>query len=561
MIELGTLTGQRGAAVNTAAAAWSTSFAKLLAHDASLWTGADEAKWLGWLDIVARETRDLPSLQAFADHVRAQGTRFVVLIGMGGSSLGAEVLAQSFGHQPGWPELFAIDSTSPDQIAALEARLDLAHTLFIVASKSGSTLEPNILKDYFHARITATQGAGTAGRHFAAITDPGSSMEKEAKDKDFAFIFYGEPSIGGRYSVLSRFGLVPAAAMGLDLPRFLKHAADMVARCRQTTQQNPGLLLGLSLGLMTTEEKRDKITISASLALLSVGGWLEQLIAESTGKNGKGLIPVDLEPLAAPSAYGNDRTFLHVALAGETEPPQLAALEEAGHPVLRLTLSNAYELGELFYLSEIAVAVAGAVLNINPFNQPDVEASKIKSRELTDAYETTGQLPLRTPFRKLEGITLYADANNEKRLSTSTTLTDILSAHFHQAKPGDYAALLAFIEQSPAHWDILQNMRTRLRDQLHIATCAEFGPRFLHSTGQAYKGGPNSGIFLTISAEPKEPLAIPGHRIGFGVVQQAQAMGDFEVLNERGRRALWLHLDNAEQGLATIAKALQQALA
>ncbi|HTO40662.1 MAG TPA: hypothetical protein VL026_06770, partial [Rhizomicrobium sp.] len=404
MIELHIAGAKRDAAVKAVAAGWSANFARLLAGDASLWTGADEAKWLGWLDIVARETADLPSLEAFARAVKEQGTRFVVLIGMGGSSLGAEVLAKSFGHQPGWPQLFAIDSTSPDQIRALEARLDLAHTLFIVATKSGSTLEPNILTDYFHARIVATQGAAQAGRHFAVVTDPGSSMEKEAKEKAFAFIFHGEPSIGGRYSVLSRFGLVPAAAMGLDVARFLKSASAMVARCHTQAplDQNPGVLLGLALGVFATHEARDKITVSATPSLLSVGGWLEQLIAESTGKNGKGLIPIDLEPLAAPAAYGDDRVFLHVGLAGENEPPELAALEQAGHPVLRLTLSDAYDLGQLFYVSEIAVAVAGSVLGINPFNQPDVEASKIKSRELTDAYERSGTLPLGEPARRLE---------------------------------------------------------------------------------------------------------------------------------------------------------------
>jgi transaldolase/glucose-6-phosphate isomerase len=335
----------------------------------------------------------------------------------------------------------------------------------------------------------------------------------------------------------------------------------MVARCKsERLEANPGAMMGLALGVLATKHGRDKITISATPSLTSVGGWLEQLIAESTGKKGKGLIPVDLEPLAAPSFYGNDRIFVHVGLAGEAEPAALAVLEQAGQPVLRIALQDRYELGQLFFMSEIAVAVAGAVIGINPFNQPDVEASKVKSRELTAAYEKSGKLPAGEPLRRFDGIALYADARNAKVLEGCNTLAQCLRAHFRQAGAGDYVGLLAFFEQSKAHGAQLQAMRTKLRDVLKVATCAEFGPRFLHSTGQAYKGGPNSGIFLTLSADPARDLSIPGHKISFGVVVQAQAIGDFAVLNERGRRALRLHFDDLESGLKALGAALEAAL-
>jgi transaldolase/glucose-6-phosphate isomerase len=555
MISIRTRLNDGDADVRAALDAWRAKFPKLWAKDKSLWTGADEDKWLGWLEIVAREQRDLPSLQSFAQDVKNLSD--VVLIGMGGSSLGSEVLAQSFGRQTGFPRFYALDSTSPDQIATLEAKLDLSKTMFIVASKSGSTLEPNILKDYFFARV------GNAGGQFAAITDPGSSMEKEAKEKGYAHIFYGEPTIGGRYSVLSRFGLVPGAAMGLDIARLLNATSEAVARCKNgdDLQSNPGVMLGLALGVLATRHGRDKITISAAPALKSVGGWLEQLIAESTGKIGKGLIPVDLESLAAPSFYGADRIFVHVALAGDSEPAELKALEDAGQPVIRIALNDVYELGQLFFVSEIAVAVAGAVLGINPFDQPDVEASKAKSRELTKEYENAGKLATGEPVCRFDGMALYAEGKNAKAIEGCNTLAEVLRTHFRQAKAGDYIGLLAFVEQSAAHMKPLQAMRTKLRDTLKVATCAEFGPRFLHSTGQAYKGGPNSGIFLTVTAKPKRDLQLANGKMSFGVVQEAQAIGDFEVLNERGRRALRLHLDDLEAGLAELGKALDTALA
>jgi transaldolase/glucose-6-phosphate isomerase len=434
--------------------------------------------------------------------------------------------------------------------------------LFIVSSKSGSTLEPNILKAYFHARITETIGAAKAGRHFVAITDPGSALERVANEEGFARLFHGDPEIGGRYSVLSCFGLVPAASIGLDGGALLDSAARMVESCRPEAppEHNPGVRLGVMLGVLAAKHGRDKITIVSSPALASAGTWLEQLIAESTGKNGKGLIPIDGEGLAPPQAYGRDRVFLSLRLDDEDEPEGLAALAGAGHPVLRLVLHEREQIGQLFFLSQMAIAIAGAVIGINPFDQPDVEASKVKARALSDAAEQGGALPEEKPVKTFDGVALYAGKADQALFSGQASLAAVLKAHFGRAKPGDYAALLAFIEPTDKTRQLLQTMRTGLRDRLHIATCAEFGPRFLHSTGQAYKGGPDTGIFLTITAVPHRDMDVPGRRFSFGLVEQAQAQGDFSVLCGRGRRALRIHLDDRTSGMDGLAAALNEAL-
>jgi transaldolase / glucose-6-phosphate isomerase len=556
-----TLGSAEAAAVTRAAADWTgrDGTTRLWSRDKGLWTGADEDKWLGWLDIVARERRDAASLDALARD--AAGCRDVVLIGMGGSSLGPDVIAQSFGRQAARPRFQMIDSTDPDQIASLEASLDLARTLFIVSSKSGTTLEPNILKDYFFARA----GAG-AGKRFVAVTDPGSAMEREAGERGFAHLFHGDPAIGGRYSVLSKFGLVPAAAMGLDVAALLGSAQRMVDACgaAMPVADNPGIRLGLTLGTLAREFRRDKVTILASKSVASVGSWLEQLLAESTGKQGKGLIPVDGEPVAAPDRYGTDRTFIYVTRAGDDDAAQaaaVAALTQAGHPVIRVALDQVGQLGQLFFVAEIATAVAGAVIGINPFDQPDVEASKVKARALTDAYEKTGKLQSEPAFHAADGISFFADAQNRKALPKDGPLSAILRAHFTRAGAGDYVALLAYIERNAAHAARLDRMRVRLRDRFRCATCVGFGPRFLHSTGQAYKGGPNSGVFLEIHAAPARDLAVPGKKYSFGTVEAAQAQGDFDVLNERHRRALRLYFDDLNSGLDRLEHALAEALA
>jgi len=534
----------------------------LWAGDAQLWTGHDEAKWLAWLHIVDDRTADLPALQKFQDGIKADGLQHVLLLGMGGSSLGPEVLAETFGKQAGFPELLILDSTDPAQVEALAAKVDLARTLCIVSSKSGSTLEPNIFKELFWARMTAAVG-DKAGQHFVAVTDPGSKTQAMAEKDGFRAVFMGDPGIGGRYSVLSNFGMVPAAAMGLDLQAFLRSTSEMVRSCAAGTppDHNPGVQLGCILGA-ACKAGRDKVTIVASPAIHDVGAWLEQLLAESTGKQGHGIVPVDGEPLGAPDVYGSDRVFAYLTMAGAADPAQdaaMAALEAAGQPVVRIVLHSTMQLGQVFFLWEMATATAGAIIGIDPFDQPDVEASKIETRKLTDAYTQSGSLPNETPFLIDDGIKLFSDERDQAALRQET-LNDVIKAHLDRAGPGDYVALLAYIDRPP-HVAALTAMRTRIRDSRHVATCVGFGPRFLHSTGQTYKGGPNSGVFLQITADDAHDLEVPGEKFTFGVVKAAQARGDFDVLAERGRRALRVHLGkDVDAGLARLAQAIDAAM-
>ena len=538
---------------------------RLWAGDKTLWTSADEDKWGGWLTIVDDELGDAGALQAFADQVKRDGFTDIVLMGMGGSSLGPEVLSDTFGQIAGWPRFHMLDSTDPAQVKAVEDAVTLEKTLFIVQSKSGSTLEPNIFTDYFFGRVSALRGKDKAGAHFVAVTDPGSSMEKRAKDNGFAHIFYGVPSIGGRYSVLSKFGLVPAAAMGIDVERFLKATQPMVRACAADVPpaENPGVELGVSLGVAASKLGRDKITIIASPGVADVGAWLEQLMAESTGKQGKGLIPLADEPLTTPDRYGSDRFFAYLELEGKADPAQreaVNALAKAGHPVVRIVIKDVWDIGQEFFRWEIATAVAGSIIGINPFDQPDVEASKIKARALTDDYEKSHTLPTHDPIYRENGIALYADPRNAEQLGRHNTLDGYLKSHFGRIEAGDYAAFLAYVERDPAHIDTIGEMRSFVRDQTRAATCVGFGPRFQHSTGQAYKGGPNTGVFMQITCDDVHDLDIPGHGYTFGVVKAAQASGDLEVLDERGRRTLRVHLKDVDSGLPELARAVRQAL-
>jgi transaldolase/glucose-6-phosphate isomerase len=539
---------------------------RLWAADASLWTEADEANWLGWLEIVDKQLKGIAHLQDFADDVKRSGFRDVLLLGMGGSSLGPEVFAETFGSKPGYPKLHVLDSTDPAQIRHFETRIDLARTLFLLSSKSGSTLEPNIFKQYFYERAKQTVGAAEASKRFVAITDPGSSLEKAARNEGFRSVFHGLPSIGGRYSVLSDFGMVPAAAIGVDPRAFLENTAEMVRSCAASAPpvENPGVILGAILG---TAQRRghDKVTIIASPGISDFGAWLEQLLAESTGKLGKGIVPVDAEPLGAPSVYGNDRVFAYLRLAADQDAEQeraVAALEAAGHPVVRIMVSDVMQLGQEFFRWEMATAVAGSIIGINPFDQPDVEAAKVKTRDLTEAYEKAGALPEARAFFEGDGIKLFADPRNEAALKPqATSLTAALKAHLGRIGSGDYAALLAYIERNPAHIEVMQRIRRTIRNRTKAATCVGFGPRFQHSTGQAYKGGPNSGVFLQITCDDPEDLPVPGQSYTFGIVKEAQARGDFGVLAERGRRALRAHITgDLDAGLATLSRAIEQAL-
>jgi transaldolase / glucose-6-phosphate isomerase len=534
--------------------------------DASLWTATDENKWLGWLVITEELLAHISVLHEVAADIKSAGFKHALLLGMGGSSLCPEVLRLTFGKIDGYPDLQVLDSTDPAQIKAMESNVDLASTICIVSSKSGSTLEPNIYKQYFFERVKEKIGDAEVGNRFIAITDPGSKLQEVAERDKFRRIFMGVPSIGGRYSALSNFGMVPAAVIGVEVSKFLNSTVEMVKACGAASpaDNNPGVLLGLILGV-AANLGRDKLTIAASPGISDLGAWLEQLIAESTGKLGKGIIPVDREPLAKPDIYSNDRVFAYLRLESAPDKSQDAAinaLESAGHPVVRIAVDNIYNLGQEFFRWEIATAVAGSVIGINAFNQPDVEASKIETKKLTSEYEKTGKLPDESPFFEGDGIKLYADHKNSATLRGKPRLTEVLKAHLGRVNTGDYFAVLGYITMNDSNEKALQAIRLAVRDKKKVATVLGFGPRFLHSTGQAYKGGPNSGVFLQITCDDAIDLPVPGQKYTFGTVKAAQARGDFAVLAERGRRALRVHLgNNVAAGLATLTKAVKQAIA
>jgi len=543
---------------------------RLWARDASLWTGTDEGKWLGWLSITEDQLARIGHLTAIAEEVKGAGFQHALLLGMGGSSLCPEVLKMTFGKIHGYPELHILDSTDPAQIRAVERKVDLARTVFIVSSKSGTTLESNIFTQYFFQRAKEVIGAEKVGDRFIAITDPGSKLQQVAERDGFRHIFFGIPSIGGRYSALSNFGMVPAAVMGLDVRRFLDRADEMVHRCAAGVppKDNPGVVLGAILGVLA-RNGRDKVTLIPSPGIWDLGAWLEQMLAESTGKEGTGLIPVDREQAGPPEVYGADRVFVYVRLESAPDSQQdaaVAALEKAGHPVVRIAVADPYDLGREFFRWEMATAVAGSILGINPFNQPDVETSKVATRKLTAEYEQTGSLPPEAPVLTEAGITLFADEKNAAALATATgrdrSLVGTLRAHLHRLTTADYFALLAYVEMNAAHEERLQAVRHVVRDTRGVATSLGFGPRLLHSTGQAYKGGPNTGVFVQITCDDAADLPVPGQQYTFGVVKAAQARGDFQVLAERNRRVLRVHLGaDVLAGVRTLDTAIRQALA
>jgi transaldolase/glucose-6-phosphate isomerase len=535
---------------------------RLWAGDASMWTGSQENRWVGWLAAGQGKQVDADAVAALARDLQEDRYTHAVLLGMGGSSLGPEVLAQTLGETGKGLALHALDSTNPEEICAVERGIDIARTLFIVSSKSGSTLEPEILNAHFHAAAVAAVGQQEAGRHFIAITDPGSKLEAAARQAGYRAIFHGDPAIGGRYSVLSVFGMVPLGVMGHNVAHFLDAAQSMVRACGPSSPPsvNPGLRLGAILG-EAARSGRDKVTIFASPSVASIGSWLEQLLAESTGKHGKGIVPVDLEPICTPDVYGQDRVFAYLRCAQDDTAQldaKVQALAATGQPVIRITLPTPSAIGQEFFRWEIATAVAGAVIGIDPFDQPDVEASKIKTRALTDAYEKTGELPPETPIAQDGDLAFYGD----KELAGDGTAEGVMRAHLARLNPGDYAAVLAYIARNAAHERQIAALRAAIRDRKKVATVGGFGPRFLHSTGQAYKGGPNSGVFLQITADPARDLSIPDRKISFGTVQAAQAIGDLQVLAERGRRYLRVHIrgGDVESGLARLAKAVKQVL-
>jgi hypothetical protein len=476
----------------------------------------------------------VPELEALRKELIAEGFTDAVLMGMGGSSLAPEVFRQTFGAPKAALDVHVLDTTDPAAIIALEKAIDVRKTVFIVASKSGTTLETLSHYRYFW------QQAGQKGGQFIAITDPGTSLAEEASRRGFRATFLNPPDIGGRYSALSYFGLVPAAIGGVDLAALLDRAATMVQACSPSVPagENPGAWLG-AVFAEAAKVGRDKITIVAPPAIQSFGVWAEQLIAESTGKEGKGLVPVADEALGAPQVYGNDRLFVRLALPGDEEPGALAALSKAGHPVVTLKITDPLAIGAEFFRWEYAIAVAGAILGINVFDQPNVQEAK----DLTRKVLSEGNPPTVGQGIRWAG-------------QSGATLEAAIQALLGQVRAGDYVALLAFIAPGAERDRALNAIRLAIRDTYRVATTVGYGPRYLHSTGQLHKGGPNTGVFLQIVGDDPTDLPIPGEKFSFGVLKQAQALGDFQALRNHGRRVLRVQAADVAQGLAKIAQAI-----
>ena len=495
-----------------------------------IWSG-DHTVWkpdpteisnrLGWLTVTDAMREQTPAMQALAQEVRDAGIRHVVLLGMGGSSLGPEVLRQTFGSAPGYPELIVLDSTVPGWVQSVTDAIDPAHTLFLVSSKSGSTTEPNMFYAYFRGLVEKAAGKDGAGQHFIAVTDAGTSLEKLAIDQGFRRVFANPPEIGGRYSVLSYFGLVPATLIGLDLSKLIDRADRMREETfsNVTVQENPGAWLGAVMGVLA-QQGRDKLTLVTSPSIGSFGLWVEQLIAESTGKEGLGIIPVAGEPLTSPNHYGGDRLFVYLRLDGDNNDESdraVQAIQESGQPLVRLNLMDKYDVGAEFFRWEMATAVAGSILGINPFDQPNVQAAKDMTDSVLGQFERSGELP---------------------PMEASSSLGDLLS----QAGPGDYLVIMAYIRQTPQVDQALDDLRRKVTARHGIATTMGYGPRFLHSTGQLHKGGPGSGIFLQLTGEHAHDLTIPGAPYTFGVLADGQAVGDLRALLASLRRAVRVDL-------------------
>lgn len=504
-------------------------------RDASVWTGGDESKWLGWLDIPKREKADLAKYEALSEALAEFDD--IALLGMGGSSLCPDVLSKVFGIE----RFHVLDSTVPDQVARVTRAIDPARTLFIVASKSGTTLEPNIFLDYFYALVSAAKGPEAAGGNFVAITDPGSKLEALAERDGFRNVFLGDPQIGGRFSALSVFGMAPASAMGLDVEAILTSAVRMAEDCYGSEPSlNAGAVLGAVLGTCW-KEGRDKLEILASPAVASMGAWMEQLIAESTGKEGKAIIPFDLGGRVSGNPGREDRVVVYLRTSdgfSQDHEVFVERLKDAGEPVITIQMDEKTDIGAEFFRWEFATAVAGAMMKIDPFNQPDVESAKVETRKLTDAYEETGELPAEKEFFEGEGVAFFTNAENRVAIGEHSNAEEIVNAHLERIAPGDHAAILAYVDMNEENARVLERIRAAIVERFGVSVSLQFGPRFLHSTGQAFKGGSNSGVFLQISSDDEKDLAVPGKDYTFGIVKDAQARGDFQVLLDRGRRAL-----------------------
>ena len=540
---------------------------RLWRKDPTLWKNDEAhkkiiANALGWVTVVEQLVEHAGELAAFSERVRNDGFTDVMLLGMGGSSLCPEVFRRTFGKIAGYPTLHVLDSTDPATVESFEQRVDLPHTLFVVSSKSGTTTEPLMFYKYFFNRIREIKG-DRAGENFVAITDPGTLMEEMAKGDGFRRIFLNPADIGGRYSALSYFGMVPAALQGFDSKSLLDRAERALHACMHyvPAEENPAARLGAGLGVLTNAG-RDKLTLSIAPEISSLGLWIEQLIAESTGKEGKGIIPIAGEPLGSPSAYGNDRLFVNIGVGvpdSDTES-KLRALESAGHPVVRRRLHDLLDLGEEFYLWEMATAVAGAVIGINSFDQPNVQESKDNTKHFLEVYKKNGALPDQEIGSEGRGLKAFCDAETKAQLGNEKSLDGFIAAHLRRVQPGDYIALLDYVMETPEHEALFQAIRTHLRDALRVATTTGYGPRFLHSTGQLHKGGPANGVFIQITADNSVDVALPNEPFTFGVLKQAQALGDFQSLSTRHRRAIRVHLGtDVAAGLKTLLEIVQTA--
>lgn len=522
--------------------------------DAALWKEEEPhrkiiANSLGWLTVAEEMESVTGELSSFADTIRAAGFSHAMVCGMGGSSLCPEVLRQTFGRQKNFPELLVLDSTDPDSINNFKKQIDVNRCLFVIASKSGTTTEPIAFHRYWYNKVA--QSSKTPGDGFVTITDPGSQMADTAAGEGFRHIFLNQADIGGRYSALSYFGLVPAALMGLDVARLLRRTNVMVQRCRENASNNPAVLLGSVLSTCALAG-RDKLTIVTDEALAALGLWVEQLIAESTGKEGQGIIPVVAEPLGDPSAYGADRLFISISVGapGAENIARLKALEAAGHPVVYRSLTDLYDLGAEFFLWEFATAVAGWRLGINPFDQPNVQESKDATKSILETYKRAGKLDEQTLLASSDLLTVYGAATDS---SGDSTIEDVVSAFYRRITAGDYVALLGYVEETAETETELQQLRTTIRNATGCATTLGYGPRFLHSTGQLHKGGPDSGVFIQITAPDKVDFAVPGEPYSFSVLKDAQALGDFQSLIKHGRRALRVDLgSDVMTGLARL---------
>ncbi len=520
------------------------------------------ANALGWVTVVDLLVEHAGELGAFSERIRNDGFTDVVLLGMGGSSLCPEVFRRTFGKIDGFPTLHVLDSTDPATVQSFEERVNLPHTLFVVASKSGTTTEPLMFYKYFFNRMREIKGE-RAGENFVAITDPGTLMEEMAKGDSFRRIFLNPPDIGGRYSALSFFGMVPASLQGFDFKTLLDRADRAQNACMHyvPAEDNPGARLGAILGTLANAG-RDKLTLSIAPEIASLGLWIEQLLAESTGKEGKGIIPIAGETLGSPAVYGNDRLFVHIGVGAPDADSEakLRALESAGHPVVRRRLHDLLDLGEEFYLWEIATAIAGAVIGIDSFDQPNVQESKDNTKHYLEVYKKNGSLPDQELGSEGRGLKAYCDEETVGQLGSGSTIEAFITAHLSRTHAGDYVAMLDYIMETDEHEELIQAIRTHLRDALQVATTTGYGPRFLHSTGQLHKGGPASGVFIQVTADNSVEVPLPNEAFTFGVLKQAQALGDFQSLSSRHRRAIRLHLGtDVAAGLRTLLEIVQKA--